>query len=501
MSAEIEPMTSAKPCLQAELPTVEDLPRRIGFVGGSAIMVGVIIGSGIFRTPPAIAQHLGSPAVILGLWLVGGVLSLFGALTYAELGTMFPRSGGIYVFLHQGLGPAVAFVFGWTYMLITKPMAAAGIAVVFAEHVNTLWGTEWDTRITTCVMLILLTGMNTIGMRLGAGVAVLLTSLKVAALAGIVALGLALGQGSAANFAPGPSPTPFLLALAPVLAQILWTYDGWSDVGAVAGEVREPQKKLPRIFLLGTALTVLLYLAVNAVYIAMVPLDEMRGMPTVAPEVMRRLLGKAGATVVTVMVLISTLGATHASIITGARVTFAQARDRLLFGFLGRVHPRYHTPAVSLWVQAGLSCVAVLGLKRFEPLTAGFVFTMWIFYALAAAAVIVLRVRRPDLPRPYRCWGYPVVPLLFILSAAIITVLSIRDSPRSTLPWLAVLAAGAPIYYLWNWFDARPRPKRVREVRCLECGYLLRGLTTARCPECGTPFTPPTRKGDTSGWI
>ncbi len=426
-----------------------DLPRTIGFWGGSGIMVGVIIGSGIFRTPTSIAQQMGNPWVILLLWVFGGMLALFGALTYAELGTMFPRSGGIYVFLHQGFGPIVAFVFGWTYMLISKPLAASGIAVVFAEHVNTLLGTKWDPRILTCVMIIVLTAVNACGTRLGAGFAIFLTSLKAGALALIIVLGLSLAKGSAANFEPIESPRPFWLALAPVLAAIMWTYDGWSDVGAVAGEVREPQRLLPRIFLIGTAATIVLYVAVNAVYIALVPLGEMRNERTVAPLVMQRLLGDASGQLVTILIIISTLGATHSSILTGARVTFAQSRDGLLFSFLGHIHPTYQTPAVALWFQAALSCLAICVLEHFERLAGGFVFTMWIFYALAAVSVIVLRIRRPDLPRPYRCWGYPVVPIVFVLSAAFMTFLQIRESPAENLTWLAILVAGAPCYFLW----------------------------------------------------
>jgi APA family basic amino acid/polyamine antiporter len=434
----------------------EDLPRSIGFWGGSAIMVGIIIGSGIFRTPASIARELGSPPLILVLWLVGGVLSLFGALAYAELGTLFPRSGGIYVYLHEGWGPMIAFVFGWTYALITKPLAAAGIATVFSEHFNRLLSVQWDPRVMTCVVLVGLTALNTTGVRLGADVAVVLTGLKALALLAIVALALALQKGTAVNLSVVDVPKPLLSALAPALAAILWTYDGWSDVASVAGEVRHPQKFLPRIFLVGTAATMVLYVAVNSVYLWMVPLPEMRAATTVAPLVMERLLGLAGGIVVTVMVLISTLGATHGSIITGARVTFAQARDGLFFGFLGRIHPTYRTPAVSLWVQALLSCAAVVVLRQFEALTGGFIFTMWIFYAGAVAAVVVLRLRRPDLPRPYRCWGYPFVPLLFVLSAAVMTVLSIREAPSRTLPWLAVLVGGAPTYYLWRRFAKVP---------------------------------------------
>lgn len=427
-----------------------ELSRRIGFWGASAIMVGCIVGSGIFRTPAAIAKELGGPSLILGLWAVGGLLSLLGALTYAELGTMFPRSGGIYVFLNRGLGGPVSFIFGWTYMLITKPLAAAGIAFVFAEHLNVLIGRQIDPRITTCVVLVALTALNTPPTSLGTGVAVLFTALKVLALAAIVGLGLVLARGSWANFAPGPAPRSVLAALAPAMAAILWTYDGWSDVASVAGEVKEPQRNLPRILLLGVFAVTALYLSVNAVYLAMIPLSEMRAVGTVAPLVMERLLGPAGSVVVTILILVSTLGASHTSILTGARVTWAQARDGLLFRFLGHVNAKFRTPDVSLWVQALLSCAATWFLGTFERLAGGFVFTMWIFYALAATAVIVLRVRRPDLDRSYRCWGYPVVPALFILAAVAMTAMSIHDSPRETLPWLGVLAAGVPVYYIWR---------------------------------------------------
>jgi basic amino acid/polyamine antiporter, APA family len=441
------------------------LSRRIGFWGGSAIMVGIIIGSGIFRTPASIARELGSPTLILTLWAAGGLLSLFGALSYAELGTMFPRSGGIYVYMHEGLGKVPAFVFGWTYMLLVKPLAAAAIAMVCSEHFNLLLGVTWDPRIMTCVILLVLTAVNTVGVGVGANLAILLTGFKFCALAAIVGVALLLMQGTAAHLETMPAPKPFLAALAPVLAAVLWTYDGWSDVASVAGEVREPQRLLPRIFLIGTAATAALYVVVNLVYIWMIGLEEMRDTATVAPLVMERLLGTAGGVAVTLLVLISTLGATHGSIITGARVTFAQARDGLLFAFLARVHPVYRTPDASLWLQALLSCAAVIVLQRFESLIGGFVFMMWIFYALAAVAVIVLRIRRPDLPRPYRCWGYPVVPIVFIASSAFMTALAIHEAPLHTLPWLGILAAGVPAFWVWQRYAAAVRvPESVPEV-------------------------------------
>jgi amino acid transporter len=419
-------------------------------------MVGIIVGSGIFRAPTVIANHLGSPALILSLWAAGGVLSLFGALAYAELGAMFPRSGGIYVYLHRGLGEPAAFVFGWSYLLLAKPFAAAGIILVFAEHLLRLLGAEtgggadWRAQVLGALALVALTAVNAAGTRAGTRLAVLFTGLKVLALLGIVGAGVLLAKGSAANFAAAPAPRPLLAALPAVLYQILFTYDGWADVSSVAGEIREPQRNLPRILLLGTGAVVALYLAVNAVYFSMIPLDEMRGVRTVAPLVAERLLGPSGGWAVTLLVVISTLGASLGSILTGARVTFAQARDGLLFRFLGRIHPRTETPAVALWVQLLLSCAAVAGIGSFEALAEGYGFTMWIFYALSVLGLLVLRARRPDLERPYRCPAAPLVASLFMLAALGVSVLAVLESPKTTLPWLGVLALGLPVYYLWR---------------------------------------------------
>jgi len=450
--------------------TPRDLPRRIGFWGASAVMVGIIIGSGIFRQPTEIAGLMGSPWMILAMWLAGGVLSLFGAFTYSELATMYPQSGGVYVFLREGFGKPVAFIFGWTYMLITKPAAAAGIAVVFGEHVNELLKTGWDAKWVTTAILVLLTVVNVRGVRLGTGLAGVLTLIKVAAVLAIIGLGVVLLKGSAANLQDQPTPTdpttslpiPVWLALTPVMFKIMWTYDGWSDVGAIAGEVKDPQRELPRIYLTGTVAVTLLYVAVNAVYLYMMPLAEMAGITTVAPVVMERLLGPIGAVAVTVLILVSTLGSTHGSILTGARVTFAQARDGLLFRFLGRIHPRYETPAVALWSQLVLSITALWVLKGFAEMADAFVFTMWIFYGLGGAAIFVLRIKRPDAPRPYRCWGYPVVPALFILVAIVMTGMSIYQSPKETLPWIGLLVAGIPVYFVWDRitraYSGRSRP-------------------------------------------
>lgn len=427
-------------------------------------MIGVIIGSGIFATPTSIAAQLQNPWLILALWVIGGVVAFCGAMTSAELATMFPQSGGAYVFVREGYGRAAAFVFGWTYMLIIKPSAAGGIALIFGSNINQLltmmltpeWAGRlnlpWDERFPTIAMLVLFTVINVRGVSLSTSVATVFSTLKVAALLAIIGFGAVSGLGSWANFhgPPAADTGGLLTAIVPVLALIAWTYDGWSDVGSIAGEVRDPQRELPRIYLAGTAGITLIYVAVNAVYIALIPLPEMAQVKSVAPVVMQMMLGASGALAVVLVVLVSTSGSTHGSIMTGARVTFQQARDGLLFEPLGRVHPRFGTPHVALWVQLGLSCLATWYLKTFDALANSFVFTMWIFYALAGSTLFIFRIKRPDAPRPFRCWGYPVVPAVFVLSAVAMTVLLIRERPGETLPYLGILLAGLPVYFVWE---------------------------------------------------
>src|SRR6185436_4226054 len=296
-----------------------------------------------------------------------------------------------------------------------------------------------------------LTCVNVVSVKGSSIVAIVLTSLKVLALAAIVALGILLAKGSSANFAAVATGKPAGMAVAPAMCMILWTYDGWADVSAISGEVEEPGRQLPRILLMGVSATIVLYLAVNAVYFSLVPVQEMAGLKTVAPVVMERLIGPKSAQLVTAMIVISTLGAGHAAILTGARVTFAQARDGLLFRFLGHVHSKHQTPDVSLWIQAVLAIAAILYLGKFNDLSEGFVFVFWIFHGLIAASVMILRSRRPDVERPYKCWGYPWVPIVFIVICVGMTVAYVAQDPRKTLPWLGVLFLGVPAHALWKW--------------------------------------------------
>lgn len=491
------------------ISTKRDLPRTVGLLSAAGIMVGVTIGSGIYKTPAEIARAVDAPWQIVAAWLVGGLLSLFGALTYAELATMFPRSGGLYNFLYQGFGPRMSFIFGWTFMLITKPLAAAGIAVVFTEYLGALFGSgyepwlasvvpfssvlqdmlgdSWHNVMMVCLVIALLTWVNWLGMRQGSGFNLVLTIIKVACLGGIVgcaalySLGV-IGQSERAVAEVAQSATSSastglvmgvsMLALAPLLSAVLWTYDGWSDIGAVAGEVKEPQKNLPRIYLIGTLALIVIYLAVNVAYLSVLSLEEMRGSSAVASDAMVKMVGPVGAGVVTIFVLISTLGSTHASIMTGARVTFAQAQDGLLFSYLAKIHPTRQTPSTALWTQMALSCACAIFFKEFNNLAGGFVFTMWIFYGLGGIAMMRLRKKMPEAARAYRCWGYPFVPLLFIASAGAMTALQIYEAFKAPTPaegiapwiqiciFLGILAVGYPAYDIWRTVVLRIRSTR-----------------------------------------
>lgn len=421
--------------------------------------MGVAVGSGIFKTPVSIASALPHPGLTLLLWVLGGVLSLLGALAFTELAVSMPASGGIYTFLRQAYGKPMAFVFGWTYMLITKPSAAAGIAMVFAEALCTVSGiTSTPERLTaiTIAALIGLTTLNVLGTRLSAGVSLISTIMKFAALIALVLCAFTLVRGTTANFATPTEPISLRTAIVGVMASIMWTYDGWADIGSIAGEVKDPQRNLPRIYLLGTLGITGIYLAVNAAMFWALPQNVIADKTMLpAARILDIAFGAGGVVIIMAVIGFSTLTSSHASVLTGARVTFAQARDGLLFAFLAKVSRR-GTPAVALWTQCALSISATLMLGTFSKLADTFVFTMWIFYGLAAAAVIILRVTQPGLPRSYRCWGYPVVPIVFVLVALAMTALSIQNDPRGTLPWIGVLLAGFPVYYAWRKFWPEP---------------------------------------------
>jgi APA family basic amino acid/polyamine antiporter len=447
----------------------ERLPRSLGLFSAVAVLVGSTIGSGIFRTPALIARRVPAPVPMLAVWVLGGILVLCGALTYAELAGMHPRSGGVYVYVREGFGRLPAFLMGWTELLVIRASALGAIATVFAEYLLRSFGLDpalpGNARAVhnlAAVAIAVTAAFNYVGVRWSALVLNLTTTAKYGALALLVVVAFLVGRGDFAHFggvapAAGQTLDAGLFGLA--LVSVLWAYDGWADVSFVSGEVRNPRRNLPRALLLGTGAVVVIYLLVNAAYLYLMPLAEVARSPLVAADAAQLLVGRVGVGLVAVVVMISTFGTLAGSMLTGPRIFFAMADDGLFFRGVARVHPKFRTPSVAIVLTAGIGIAYVLA-RTFEQLADTFVLALWPFYALGAAAVFVLR-RRPGLDRPVKVWGYPAPPILFLLSAFLILGNALVTDPGGTALAFGVILAGLPAYWLWLRARARwaaPRP-------------------------------------------
>jgi basic amino acid/polyamine antiporter, APA family len=435
-----------------------DLRRVIGFWGGTALIVGITIGSGIFRKPPTIAALVPNPLVIMALWTGFGLISLCGALTLAELSSLLPRAGGVYVYLREAYGNAAAFVFGWLYVLVTTPAVTAALSVVFAEFLLNLVGIGprgFTVQGIAIAAIITLTIINVLGAQLGAAVGSVCTSIKVAALLAIITGAFLLGRGSAANFAmAGPVHGE---GLARAMASVIFTYDGWIAVSMIAGEVIAPERLMKRIVIAGMLVIVTLYIGANLAYLYMMPVDVMaQQKEAIARTVMTAIVGPVGGTLILLAIMTSVFGALNCNFLAKPRITYAMARDGLIFSFLGRAHPRWATPWTALIVQGAAAIAMIFVLRDFDTLTTYFVVVEWAALIAAVAAVFVLRRTMPDTPRPYSTPGFPWVPLVFVIGTFIgLTAIvwgEIVVGNYSPVYGLAIAAAGFPVYHLWKRF-------------------------------------------------
>jgi APA family basic amino acid/polyamine antiporter len=432
----------------------ERLPRRLGLLSAIAVLIGSTIGSGIFRTPAVIAVRVPEPLAMLGIWVLAGILVLCGALTYSELAAMFPRSGGVLVFLREGFGRLPAFLFGWTNLVIIRASALGAIATVFAEYLLRSLGVNPELPANgnavhyVAAAAIALNGFVSYrGVDWSALVVNVTTGARYAALALLVVIAFVAGHGDFGHYvAAGGELHVGLFGLA--LVSVLWAYDGWADLSFVSGEVKDPERTLPRALLLGTLAVVVIYLAANAAYLYLMPIGRMATSPLVAADAAQAVLGRLGVGAVAVVVIISTFGTLAGSMLTGPRIFYAMAEEGLFFRAVGRSHPRFHTPSTAIVLTAALGIGFVL-LRTFEQLADAFVLGIWPFYALAAAAVFVLRRQRPDARRPVRTWGYPVVPLLFLAAAAFLLVNALVSDRNSLIPF-GVIVLGIPVYWVWR---------------------------------------------------
>lgn len=437
----------------------DDLRRVIGFWGGTAFIIGITIGSGIFRKPATIAELVPDPRVVMVLWAVLGVVSLCGALTMAELASMMPQTGGLYVYLRRAYGDSAAFVFGWVYMAVTSPAAIAALATAFAEFLYSALGKPItpDLKVAIAVPTIaVLALVNTLGTRLGSGVQATLTFMKTGALLAIIAAAFLFGHGSFAHLAPAVGATVAAAPLARAVASVIWSYDGWMGVSLVAGEVVAPDKLLKRIIVVGMLTIVVLYLGANAAYIYNMPADAMvREKAGIAARLMTEIAGPVGGKIIGVCIMASVLGALSANLLARPRVAYAMAHDRLTFRFLGHTHARFGTPDVATLVQSGIAIILVLALKGdFDQLTTYFVVVEWLALIFGVGSVMVLRSRMPDAPRPFRTPLYPIVPLVFVVGTVVglgsIVWGNWQDHNFAPVWGLCIAAAGFPVYAIYR---------------------------------------------------
>jgi len=425
-----------------------ELPRRLGCLDATMIVVGIVIGSGIFLLPNLIAQNLRSGGAILSAWAISGVLSCFGALAYAELGAMMPATGGQYVYLREAYGPLAAFVCGWAFMLTVLSGGIAWLAVSFSIYIGQFVHlTPALSKVVSLGLIALLSAVNYIGVREGALVQVILTFLKVAGL--VLLIGSAfLSPISVPHLQSEVRPVFSFAHFGVALIACLWAYNGWTYISFVAGEVKEPQRNLPRSLGIGMILVMALYLLANLAYLKVLPIPEIAATARVGAALAERTLGSIGATVVSTTVLLSIVGTINGCTLTAARIPFALAQDGLFFRQFGRVHPRFQTPAYAIVAQSLWTAVLVL-TGSYENLLSYSMVAAWIFYMLSVAAVFVLRRKLPGLPRPYRMWGYPYTLWVFMLVSVWFVVNAFITEPRPSLLALGIIATGIPIYLIW----------------------------------------------------
>ena len=441
-------------------PDRGDLRRVIGFWGGTALIDGITIGSGIFRKPYTLARDVGDPLVILAFWAGFGLVSLCGALALAELSSLLPRTGGVYVYLRAAYGDAVAFVFGWLYLLVTTPATIGALATFFTELLLGFLGRPPGSlppavpSVLAAGVIALLAAANLLGARFGTAIQGLFTLVKVAALAALTLACFATATGSLGNLAPSGRAVGWA-ALGSGAASVIWAYDGWIAVSMIAGEVVAPERLMKRIIIAGILAIVVLYVAANVGYFYAMPVDRMvSGGPDVPQRIVASLVGPAGATVLGACIMASVFGALNGNVLAKPRVVYAMARDGLTFGFLGRAHPRWGTPAAAILLQAGMAVALVFILRDFDALTTYFVVVEWFALLFAVGAVFVLRRRMPEAPRPFRTPGYPWVPLFFLAGTtaglAAIVASELTAGRTAPLVGLGIALAGFPVYALWK---------------------------------------------------
>ena len=447
-------------------PTLE---RALGVWGAISIVIGTVIGSGVFLVPATMIRNVGSVRNLFAVWIIAGVLSLFGALTYAELAAALPEAGGEYVYLSAAYGPFWGFLYGWTQFWVAKSGSIATLAAGFYTYLTIFYpvlaapvcvipfhigpgGTLLEIHYGQLVaigFILVLAAVNYVGVRTGGKLQVLVTVIKMLLIAALIAAGVFSGKGNFTHFGGAVVSLGGVAGFFAAMVSALWAYDGWNNVSMVSSEIVNPQKNLPRALILGTLAVIATYLLINVAYFHVLTPNQVAQSSRVAADMMAFGYGGWAVKAVTVAVLISIFAALNGSILSGSRVPFAMARDGLFFRAASVVHQRYRTPGNSIWMLCLWSCIVVLS-GWFDDLYNFVIFGSWILYLLTTVSVFVLRKKRPDLARPYQVIGYPFVPVLFVAVAAFLLVSTLHTRPRESLMGLALMMLGVPFYVYWK---------------------------------------------------
>jgi basic amino acid/polyamine antiporter, APA family len=432
--------------------------RRVGLFSGVMMVIGGIIGSGIFRNPQVVAQRVHTPGLILGVWVLGGAVALIGAFVYGELGARFPHAGGGYVYLRDAFGRLPAFLYAWALLLMVATGAIAAVAMTFASYFIALTGLALDPKLLAGAAILLLSAVNYVGVRPGAITQNVFTVLKLAALAVVIVAGLAAAAHllTPAGAAPVPPAADtggsVVLALGAALVPVLFSYGGWQQTNFIAAEMVDPERNLPRALVIGVVGVVTVYLLANYTYLATLGAAGLAASEAPAADAMGRLLGPAGRTFITAGIAVSTFGFLNLVILVSPRVYQAMAEDGLFFPQLAHLHPRYRTPTAAIVLQAAWALL-LLGLGTYGDLLDYVVFADWLAFGSTAATLFVYRARerRGELPAPsFRAWGYPVTPLLFVAAAVYVVVGSVASNPANALKGVLLLGLGVPVFLFWR---------------------------------------------------
>jgi len=458
--------------------TKTELVRSLSLTVAIMIVAGSMIGSGIFRKPSVMAQQLGSPELLILVWIAAGLITFVGALVNAEIAGMIDATGGQYNYFRKMYGNFTAYLYGWSVFSVIQTGSQAAIAYVFAEYLGyfikypqlpqniqdfafyvPLVGDihpflDFGTKAVAILVTLLLTGVNYIGVFFGGIVQTVITYIKIISIVALSTLLFVFADGSLSNvytgFAiPAETQVSFFSLIGLALAGAFWAYDGWNNVTFVSGEIKNPQRNVPKALLYGTFITMLVYVLINIAYLYVLPIGEIAKSPLVAASAVEKIFGARGGAIISIAVIISTFGALNGSILATARVQFAMARDHMFFKSLGKIHPRYGTPHTSLIVQGIWSCVLVMS-GSFDTISDYVIFAAWLFYAMGAAGVFILRKKMPDAERPYKVWGYPILPALFVIFSVFFLINTVISDTKNAMMGLILILAGVPFYIYWK---------------------------------------------------